>query len=1069
LFYPFLSVLICVHLWLKFKLEKCIMVYTIEKIEKQVKVIREAAYRKVFPIPVWKFHEGDCMGEERVDFDDRGWADFRVGERWGGYDITAWFRATVEIPPELAGQKLVIRLFTGPRDGGGSTAEALLYANGRALQGIDIWHTEAWLPPEIVTAGRVTFAFKAWSGVIDVPDQRHFKRAELAWVNEAAESYASLAGTLAAAAKTLDEADLRRIQLVQALDESYACIDFFEPGSPAFYQSVRDALQVLSNRAAAWQAVDEIKPAITAVGHAHIDMAWLWRLKDTREKAARTFSTVLHLMRQYPGYVFLHSSPQLYKFLKQDYPEIYARIKEQAAAGRWEVEGGMWVEADTNLTSGESLVRQFLYGRRFIRDEFGVEMRTLWLPDVFGYSGALPQIMKKSGIRSFLTSKISWSQFNRFPYDTFLWRGLDGSEVLTQFVTTPDACAPFFTYNGTLEPREAQGAWKNYRQKEINAEQLVLFGWGDGGGGPTREMLESARALENLPGLPRVRLGRARDFFARLETNTAGKPLPVWDGELYLEYHRGTYTSQAQIKRANRQAEILYHNAEWLSAAADVLLEEEHYPADALQEGWELILLHQFHDILPGSSIRLVYEDARRAYGRIREIGEGAVERAADRIGAAIGSPYAGLVVFNPLGWRRGGLVELPWSAELECQGLALQRINWDGEKRLLVDVPPVPAMGYQSIALAAVPASGDTGEERAAAELIVTPERLENLFYRIELNERGQLVSVWDRRNKRQVVAAGERGNVLQAFEDRPLEFDAWDIEAYYPEKMREVSELVEAKVEECGPLRGTLRLRWKFLHSEIVQRVTIYAACPRIDFRTEVDWHEHQVLLKAAFPVEIRATRATYEIQFGRIERPTHQNTSWDAARFEVPAHRYADLSEGDYGVSLLNDCKYGYDVKDHTMRLTLIKSGIQPDPTADQGKHTFTYSLFPHAGGAENPEIYREAAALNTPLIARVARANPEGTLPPDFSFARVDADHVVIETVKKAEDDGGWVVRVFESQQYRNPAVHLDFGRPIRSAVECNLVEEEDRPVDWDGDRLTFAIAPFEIKTFKMNFE
>ncbi len=1050
--------------------------FTVEKIARLLPEIKAAVARDVMPILDFRYVEEDVRGAEHPDFDDVPWAPFAIGNTWGGYDRVAWFRARVSIPTEWRTERLVLRFLVGPRDGGGSTAETLLYVDGVALQAIDIWHDEAWLPPELTATGTLSIALRSWSGVLEVPERRRFRLARLERIDAPTEQFFFLADTLLKAVQELAVEDLRRATLLAALDESFGRIDFAKPASEAFYSSVAASLEWLRAEVARLGERDELKPTVVAIGHAHIDMAWLWRSTHSREKAARTFATVLHLMRQYPEYRFMHSSPQLYKFLKQDQPEIYARVKERIKAGDWEITGGAWIEPDTNLPNGESLVRQILFGKRFVRDEFGLEMRVLWLPDVFGYNAALPQILRKSGIDYFLTSKLSWNQFNRMPHDTFRWRGLDGSEVLAHFVTTPEegSRTESQTYNGQLSPWDVAGIWKNYRDKDVNTELLLLFGWGDGGGGPTREMLESGRALRNLPGLPKVTFGKAEPFFERLAARVAGKDLAVWDGELYLEYHRGTYTSQAASKRANRKAEALYHEAEWMTALATTLTAAT-YPQTELNAGWELILHNQFHDILPGSSIRQVYEDSLADDARAREIGLQALFAAENAIVAEIASPANGLVVFNGLGWPRVGAVSLPWSDSLDGRtlqdesGFALptQEMEEDGERRLLFMTPLIPSLGYRAFPLTDVSALTDvraqTDGSEAANPLTITPQRIESPWHTLEFNEHGQITRLWDKARQRDVLTAP--GNILQAFQDKPLKFDAWDIDIFYQEKMDVVSELIEAVVEEIGPVRGVLRLTWRFRDSTITQRLTIYAHKPRIDFITEVDWQEHQVLLKTAFPVNVRATRATYDIQFGSVERPTHWNTSWDWARFEVPAQKWADLSEGDYGVALLNDCKYGYDVRDNVMRLTLIKSAIRPDALADKGRHVFTYSLLPHAGDWRVGDVAAEAHDLNLPLRATHRHANPAGPLPKSFSFVSCDAPNVVIETLKKSEDDDAWIVRIYENRQSRGP-VKLIFGRPLRHAVECNLVEEGEAPVALSDDTLTTAVTPFEVKTFKV---
>lgn len=1043
--------------------------FTVQKMEVLLQELKNYVCRDFRDIPAFKYHVGDVPGAEKIDFDDSGWEDFQVGGLWGGYDVTAWFRAQVPIPSGWENQRLALRFLVGPRDDGESTAETMLHVNGLEIQGIDVWHEEAWLPPELLQEGGIIIALKAWSGVLGVPAKRCFKLAKLVWLDESCEKLAYLTDTLLRVIRVQDENDLRRIRILQVLNQAYLKIDFLVPGSEEFYGTVADALGFLQRQMEEWASMQEMKPVVVGIGHAHIDMAWLWRMSHTREKAARTFATVLHLMRQYPEYRFLHSSPALYKFLKRDHPALFARVKKKIASGEWEVTGGTWVEPDTNCPSGESLVRQFLFGRRFVREEFGQEMNLLWLPDVFGYSAALPQIILKSGMKYFMTTKISWSQFNRFPHDTFLWRGLDGSEVLTHFVTTPEAGGWIYTYNGQMRPEDVHGIWKEYRQKEINDELLLIYGWGDGGGGPTREMLEWSLAQRNLPGQPYVRLDKAEPFFDRLAKRLEGKNLPVWDGELYLEYHRGTYTSQAAVKRANRKVEILYHNAEWLASLADILTGLAAYPAEDLNAGWETILLNQFHDILPGSSIHPVYEDTLRELEEVSVIGDRVVNRSAGIL--AERTPIAdGVMVMNSLSWQRGDLVEVPLDAghtgktmqSPDGTPLVSQRVDTAEGSALLVNVTGIPSLGYQALVWT-------DARLKVRNDIRVTPTRLETPFYTLELNSNGQLTSIFDRRSQREVLAPGFRGNVLQTFEDKPMNFDAWDIDIYYQEKMKEITDLVEAVVEEEGPLRGTLRLVWRFGRSTMTQRLQVYATLPRIDFVTVADWHEEQVLLKTAFPVNVRSTRATYEIQFGSLERPTHWNTSWDWARFEVSGHRWADLSEGNFGVALMNDCKYGYDIKNQVMRLTLIKSAIHPDPLADKGYHQFTYSLLPHAGDWREGDVTRQAAALNIPLLVhRIGTTAPGGSLPLAHSFASVNAPHVLLDTVKRAEDGDGWVIRLYEYQQMGCAGVHVRFGTPVRRAVECDLMEENLQPVQHDATGIHFPIRPFEIKTFRVWF-
>jgi alpha-mannosidase len=1040
------------------------MFFTVGKIQKQLKEIKASIHRERCDILHFKYMEGDYPDSQAPAFDDRSWDDFSLGGLWGGYDKIAWFRARLKIPKDWCDEKEILRFIVGPRDGYGSTAETQLYVNGFPLQAIDVWHEEAWLPPEYTQLDEITIAMRAWNGIYLTPPQRRFKEAALIKIDQPTERFYYLSNTLLQAIVQLNEHDLRRTSLLDLLNRAFITVNFFEPRSPSYYASVAESLEQLKEGLKELQ-VGEIKPSVNAIGHSHIDMAWMWQSRHTREKARRTFSTMLHLMRQYPEFRYVHSSPQLYQFVKQDDPELYARIKEKVASGEWEVTGGWWVEADTNLAGAEALVRQVLFGKRFIRREFGLDCKVLWMPDTFGFSWVIPQLMKKSGMDYFACSSIHWSKFNRFPYDTFHWRGLDGSEVLATFFTTPgETIKNHYNYNGVATPYQVKTAWEHYRQKDVNTELLMPFGWGDGGGGPTVEMIEAIRAQADIPGIPRVQIGTVEPYFERLEARLKEKQVPVWDGELYLENIRGVYTSQARSKRLNRQAERLYHDTEWLCALADTRTGDMAYPQSELNSGWEIILHNQFHDVLPGTSIPQVFEDSLADYARAEQIGRMALARAQDALLGRIRADKDAVVIFNPLSWSRSGLIELPWSESLEGKTLSIeagnllsQVVGSSDQKKILLEVDPVPSLGYRVFPLVSHP-------QAPGNELTVTPAFLENRFYRITLDECGQITSLFDKRNQREVLTAP--GNVLQIFEDRSIDGEAWDIDIFYQDKMRQIDNLVEVVVEETGPLRGVLRLTWQFASTTISQRLTIYRNSARIDFRTKLDWHEHQILLKAAFPVNIRATRATYDIQFGSIERPTHWNTSFDTAHFENPAHKWVDLSEGNYGVALLNDCKYGYDVKDNLLRITLHRSPTEPDETADQGWHEFTYSLLPHAGTWRESDVIQEAYALNDPLIALPVSPNPQGDLAASYAWAEVDADHVVLETVKKAEDENAWVVRVYECKQYRSNAVTITFGQPLLKALECNLLEEEATTVAYQGNQLTFAVRPFEIKTFKI---
>jgi alpha-mannosidase len=725
----------------------------------------------------------------------------------------------------------------------------------------------------------------------------------------------------------------------------------------------------------------------------------------------------------------------------------------------------LWVESDCNLTSGESLVRQIIHGTRFLQAEFGLTPRLIWLPDVFGYSAALPQIMRGCNIPCFMTTKISWNQFNRLPIDTFRWRGIDGSEVLTHFITAPNGGSdPYYTYNGPLQPADLTGTWQHYKQKAINNELLYLGGWGDGGGGPAEDQLERARIMTDLPAFPRVRMGRVDAYFDDLYERLWQQPhLPTWVGELYLEYHRGTYTSQAHTKQSNRRSELLYRDVELLNAWASL------YGAPSQQEklnqGWKLLLLNQFHDVLPGSSIHEVYEDVARIYNEVRELAEPLRDSLLATLSEQLGtdeSDRPALLLVNTLPWERCEPLQLAGD-HYALFPHAQHASTWDGQPLTLLDGLQLPSCG-------ALLTSAPQREPDLPAATVSTDSGgsliLLNAFYELSLNEQGEISRLYDREAQREILAPGENANQLIAYEDRPLNFDAWDIDLFYEEKPYPLREQATLRVIEQGPLRATVEVEHHFLSSRVTQRISLWRSSRRIDFATEIDWHERQILLKAAFPVAINALRATYEIQFGSVERPTHRNTSWDWARFEVCAHKWVDLSEGGYGVSLLNDCKYGHDIHDHVIRLTLLKSAISPDPAADQGLHRFTYSLLPHQGDWREAQTVRRAYELNVPVLATSSFLPQAQQEPLTSSFLSTDCPHVVIDTVKPAEDGHGLIVRLYEAHNQRGRGT-LTFATPLLSAEECNLLEEPLSKAHYQENTLAFEVRPFEIKSFRVS--
>ena len=933
------------------------------------------------------------------------------------------------------------------------------------LQGLDINHREVILTNN-AKAGEVyeidlhSYTGRTW-------DKRLTLNASLVTIDLAARDlYFNLQVPVWSCEK-IDEDDKKRIDMLLVLNDAINLLDLRKVFSKEYNESIKKANEFLEVEFYEKLCGHEDYVA-TCVGHTHIDVAWWWTVAQTREKVGRSFSTVLKLMDQYPEYIFMSSQPQLYKFIKEDYPDIYEKIKEKVKEGVWEPEGAMWLEADCNVTSGESLIRQILHGKRFFKEEFNVENEVLWLPDVFGYSAALPQILKKSNVNYFMTTKIAWNQFNKMPYDTFMWKGIDGTEILTHFITTTDPNQDkkchFTTYNGILHPGSIKGAWDRYQQKEINDDVLVCYGYGDGGGGVSYEMLETGRRMaKGIPGMPKVKLGNSLDYFKKLEKKVEGnKRLPRWIGELYLEYHRGTYTSMARNKRDNRISEQLYESTEKVNSLAMLLGKE--YPAENINKNWENILLNQFHDILPGTSIKKVYDVTDEDYKRIIGSGKEMLADGINYIAENISLKNKSVVVFNTLGFDRDDIVEfevpsdinmpavLDGNEEIECQLID------DG--KAIFFAKGIPANGHKAFEIIEATKSSSTN-------LTIEKNYIENKFFDIKINEEGNITSIIDKKSNREVLKEGQTANVLQAFEDKPMDYDNWDIDIYYDEKMWLVNDVQHIEVIERGNVRSTLEIKRKFQDSTIIQKVYIYNDIPRIDFDTNIDWKESQVLLKAAFPVDINSNEATYEIQYGNVKRPTHRNTSWDEARFEVCGHKWVDLSEGNYGVSLMNNSKYGHDILDGVMRLTLLKSGILPNTTSDQEVHNFIYSIYPHTGDYKDAGTVKMAYNLNVPLYSKVEEAH-EGSLESKSSLVKVDKDNVIIEVIKKAEDSDELVIRMYECHNMRTN-VTLEMISEIESVKECNLMETDISELSKDGNKVSFEMKPFEILTLKVKLK
>ena len=1046
--------------------------WTPQKIAQRIRLIVPWVYRQRHPIPAFRYKtlssplEAPPIGAE---IDDSAWQIIQPKTYWGTWTTDFILRAQFQVPPEWGQDSPIVLFMPLGVSGDFSHPEALAYIDGRPYASADRHHHEILLPAEYCDGQPHRLALHGWTGNGEndrgEPGTQLFMReCAVVQIDKATRDFVAAARVSLEVAAQLDDNDPVKGLLYNALDTAFKIIDTRDPlGTDAFYESVPWAMAALKEGVA--EAGAPMNVDVIGVGHAHIDVAWWWTLGQTVRKSGRTFSNVLRLMEQFPEYKFSQSQAQLYQYTEQHYPDIFEQMKGRIQEGRWEVMGGTWVEPDCNAIGAESFVRQFLLGRTYFRKHFGdVDTPVLWLPDTFGYSWALPQLIKQAGMKYFITHKMSWNQYNHMPNQLLWWQGLDGTQILTHFLTTPsgDEFLPHATtYNGMASAKEIFGTWENFRQKETHNELITAYGYGDGGGGPTREMLENIEQMSDHPGAPRVRTGTVLEYMERIE-NEIADDLPVWNGEFYFEYHRGTYTAQARNKRNNRKSEFLLHDAEFLAAWAS-LLTGQAYPYETVGQAWELICLNQFHDILPGSSIGPVYKDSDKDYQTIRELGEQVQEQAINTLASVL---PAGTSIFAAssisYGKRRIGLLDGAFNNGTHIvDGAGNSLVSQAVEGGTLIEVPYIEP--YTIAGLSEVSGGTPASSSQLSATQMQGVTVLENALIRVEINATGDISRVYDKEADREVLPPDTQANVFLAFEDRPMNYDAWDIDIFYEDRTEKIDGVESLSIVEQGPIRAAVEIKRRYRSSQIHQKIYLYGDSKRVDFETWVDWHDHHILLKVAFPVNVMSPMATFDVQWGNVQRPTHRNTSWDWARFETCAHKWADLSEGNYGVALLNDCKYGYDIHDNVMRLTLLKSATSPDPDADQGEHFMTYSLLPHQGDWRNGVI-AEAYDLNDPLILRRVTGTGSQTKALGSLLSTSEAN-VVIETTKLAEDGHGLIVRMYEDQRNRGKAI-VKTSFALAEAHQCNILEENETALAVNGNEVQIDFAPYQIITLRL---
>jgi len=1036
------------------------------------------------PLPEWRFRT-DIPHPEDPSLDDSDWHVMTASPSTEDNDQNHWkgahvFRRWIEIPEKVGGYAVKgSRVTLDLRFGSDANAIISVFSNGSVLfhgdentqQPILISENaqpgQKYLIAARVDAGDVDTALFRSELRIEPPANRPNPR----WLREEILAARPL---IAAYPEGKNDREQQLSAAVRAID--FPVLD--KGDQAAFDASLRDAQGKLKGLDP-WLKQFTIR----AVGNSHIDMAWLWPWTETVEVVRNTFRSALDLMREYPDFKFTVSSARAYEWMEEKYPEMFKEIEQRVKEGRWEVIGGMWVEPDLNMPAGESLVRQILVGKEYFQQKFGVDVKIGWNPDSFGYNWQLPQIYKKAGMDYFVTQKLLWAhEFTTFPYKLFWWESPDGSRILTYFP---------HDYAGSIEAEPLAKDLSQWMpsiygpELHDSPEMLHLYGVGDHGGGPTRAMLDNANRLM-APGAvyPNLEFSTAAGFFADLEKRLSRMNVPTWKDELYFQYHRGVFTTQAETKRRIRRSEEAVLNAEEFASLAS--LYGRIYPHDELQLAWKNLLFDHFHDIMPGSGIAVNYLDAKRNLEDVQRMGHEISDAALKEIVAHVNTEGNGvpIVIFNSLSWPRTEIVEV----EVQLPGPAkyLEVVNSAGKRapsqllamdtgtpraRLLM-LASAPALGYNTyfVRAAAKPEPNSSAVKASA-------DTLENEFVRLKIDPKsGCMLSLFDKRSKTEALAPSETdtggpkdgvcGNLLQEFADKPKQWDAWNIDADFEKQHWDLDSADEVKLVESGPLRAVIRVKNHFQNSTFVRDVTLYAGMPRADVKMQADWHEKHILLKVAFPLSAHTDKATFEIPFGSIERPTTRNTPAEQAEFEVPAQRWADLSESTHGFSLLNDCKYGYDAKGNVLRLSLLRSPEWPDPHADEGQHEFTYSLYPHGGGWREALTVRQGYELNYKLFSMQTEKH-EGQLAAEHSFVQMHPDNLILTAMKKAEDGSGVVLRFYEWAGREGDA-KLALPAGVESVSETDLMERTTGPLSVRNGEVTVHTKPYEIKTIKVQF-
>ena len=1017
-----------------------------------------------------KYQFGGEPGGENPDLDDSEWQTVPIGFKWNTPETNVWFRTRIKIPESrggfsLSGRKMTLHLNV---DNGGQ-----VYVNGKFV-GEFTWANGHYVLSENVKPGQEFLI--AIRGINHIGwGQLKDANIEFSGLQEVQKELQPHVWRLFAAkriALEMSEQPQYWLKEIEKLAQRVV-------NSPAFSSGDKDEfIKTLNKEFLALQPLGEEirkKYQLFCAGYSHIDLAWLWTWKEAKDVTKVTTQSVFNIMERFPDFKYSMGQAHAYRWLEQDYPDLFEKIKEKVDENRWEIVGGMWVEPDCNLPSGESFVRQVFYGKRYFQEKFNKDVKICWIVDSFGYNWNLPQILKQSGFDAFISHKINWNDTNKFPYRFFWWQGPDSSRIL--------AYIPRSGYDHKLGADDLIGFSREEMKEQGLGKEFVIYGVGNHGGGPTMEMLQKAKYVAESPVFPQLNLTTSEDFFNSISEQDI-KKLPVWDDELYLEFHRGTYTSQANTKKHNRKLEGQVLTAEKLAGLA--ALHGEPYPQADLDLIWETLMFNQFHDILPGSSINAVYHDTEIEYKQAEKLAADIIEHSMCRLVEKMDTRGKGeaLIVYNPHSWARTSPVTVSLDrleADKEWKILSDNGAEIPSQKidknplgaKILFMADNVPSYGYKQYRLVKGPARANS------TQLISDQKMIGNEYLKLIIDEKtGYIRQLYDIRNQKDVFDE-PKGNMLQLRKVANTRDDAWNLE--YGGEPVELDSALSVRLVESGPVRATIHVKHSYLGENKEQRsptedfpssffdqyISLYNHLPYVEVRNHVEWWEEHKMLKAAFPVAVQAATATYEIPYATIERSTGNSTSFEKARFEVPAQRWADLSDGEYGVSLINDCKYGYDIKGNLMRLSLLRAPLDPDPMCDRGYHDFSYAVYPHQKTWREANTTQLGIEFNEPLVVYRAESH-KGSLEPAFSLLQVEPENAVVNVFKKARDLDVWILRLYETEG-TSCRSELRFSRDLKNVQQVDLLENGLSEIQIHKNSFSFPLKPYQIQSFCLEFK